>query len=341
MPVHPLDLIYSHPELADLDASARRVAVEALVREELGDREAVSETTERVVRWIDGLGPLTDLLFDDGISDVLINGDELWIERDGTLQRAELPCDRAELDALVERFVGDGGASFDALHPVCDVMLPNGDRMHLVGPPVVEQAVVSIRRFPRRPLSLEDLVERGAVSTEDAVTLQELVTTRSSIVVSGATGVGKTTLLGALLSFVPGTERVVTIEENRELRCEAEHVIHLVGREANVEGAGAITMSRLVRAALRMRPDRIVVGEVRGEEAADALWAMSTGHKGSMLTVHARGAAQAPDVLAALAARGSPATAPDLARRFRDCIDAFVHLERVGDRRIVTQLRVS
>jgi pilus assembly protein CpaF len=336
-----LELVYAHPELADLDPEARRAAIESLVRAEVGDDVAPQETA-RLVRTIDGFGPLTELLEDDEVTDVLVNGHrDVWVERNGRLQRTDLCLDHDELDVLLQRLVARGGSRFDPLHPMTDVALANGDRLHVVGPPIAPDGpVVSIRRFPKDALTLHDLVTAGTISPRQEVDLAELVRTRASIAISGATGVGKTTLLGALLSAVADDERVVVIEETRELRPRLAHAIHLTTRSSNIEGSGAVTSSDLVRTALRMRPDRLVVGEVRGPEAADALWAISTGHAGSMLTVHARGPEHVPLVLAGLAAGASPMAAPELAVRFTDAIDAFVHLQRVGSRRVVTALVV-
>jgi pilus assembly protein CpaF len=334
-----LELVYDHPELADLDAAARREAIEELLRPIEGD--AAPAAAERVARSIDGFGPLTELLEDDTITDVLINGgDEVWIERGGRLERIDLALEAGELDALIERLIADGGGRVDALHPIADVRLGNGDRMHVVAAPIAARGpVVSIRRFPKSAATLDDLVAAGTIARRHADALAEQVIARASIVVSGATGVGKTTMLGALLTLV-GSERIVTIEETRELHPRLLHAVHLATREANVESAGAVSSSELVRAALRMRPDRIVIGEVRGIEAADALWAMSTGHAGSMLTVHARGPRHVPFVLGTLAAGPSVASVPELAGRFAEMIDVIVHLERVGARRVVTGLQM-
>jgi len=338
MPDPLLDLVYEHPELADLDAAARLDALEELLLPLEGDRART--VAERLARSIDGFGPLTDLLADDDVSDVLVNGcDEVWIERRGRLERTGISLDAGELGALVERLVGRGGGRVDALHPIASVRLDNGARMHVVVPPIAPVPVVSIRRFPASMPTLEDLVGAGTIAHRHADALAEHVVEGSSIVVSGATGVGKTTMLGALLSLI-GNERVITIEETRELHPALAHGVHLSTRVANVESAGAVSLSELVRAALRMRPDRIVIGEVRGIEAADALWAMSTGHTGSMLTVHARGPGHVPLVLGTLAAGSSIASVPELAARFADVVDVFVHLERVGDRRVVTALKL-
>jgi pilus assembly protein CpaF len=212
--------------------------------------------------------------------------------------------------------------------------------MHVVAAPLATNGpVVSIRRFPESMPTLDDLVAAGTIARHQADALAELVAARASIVVSGATGVGKTTMLAALLTLA-GSDRIITIEETRELHPQLVHAVHLTTREANVESAGAVTSSELVRAALRMRPDRIVIGEVRGIEAADALWAMSTGHAGSMLTVHARGPRHVPLVLGTLAAGPSVASIPELAARFAEMIDVIVHLERVGNRRVVTGLEM-
>lgn len=330
------ELVYANPELADLDRAARRDALRELFARSL-PAEVVEEQLERCARAIDGYGPLTDLLDDESVTDVLVNGpSEVWVERAGKLEPTGLSFDDAELDALIDRIVGDAGERVDPLHPVADVSSPEGHRVHVVMPPVARPGpLVSIRRFTRTGLSLERLVELGAMSEQDATRLQRLVVDRAAMVISGATGTGKTTLLGALLGCVPADERVVVIEETRELRVAHPHVVSLATRDSNVEGRGAVSLETLVRTALRMRPDRIVVGEVRGPEARAALWAMSTGHRGSMLTVHAPSAAAVPKALAELASGGKDHS---LRPRFEEQIEAFVHLERVGDRRVVAEL---
>jgi pilus assembly protein CpaF len=332
------DLALERDDLAELDPGARRLALRALARERLGaDLEgAVAVVSDE----IDGYGPLTDLMRDERVTDVLVNGPhEVWVERDGALVRSGAAFrDRDHLEALVERALGRAGVRIDVAQPIASGRLSDGSRMHAVLPPVSPGGpVVAIRRFPTVPLVLDDLVERHLVTSQQAVRLRELVRDRVTLLLSGATGVGKTTLLNALLAHVSPRERVVTVEETPELRPLGGHVVPLVARAANVEGKGAVGLGELVRAALRMRPDRIVVGEVRGGEALDALAAMSTGHEGSLLSIHARSADDALERLVSLALEaGSAAAEASLARRARRAVGAVVHLgrDRCGARRV-------
>jgi pilus assembly protein CpaF len=275
------------------------------------------------------------------LTDLLVNGpDEVWVDRGAGLERTAISMEPAQLESLVGRLADRCGIRVDMSRPVADGSLPDGARLHVVLPPVARRGpLVSIRRFPRRAFSLDDLVERSMMSVELAAELRDAVVGRASILVSGATGTGKTTLMGALLGLVPETERVVLIEETPELPSSAPHAVALVTRQPNVEGRGEVTMADLVRAALRMRPDRIVIGEVRGPEASAALGALSTGHEGSMMTLHARSAAHALQRFVSLALEADGA-APQgsLEARAMDSIDAVVHLSRDGLRRVVEEI---
>ncbi|MGH2730815.1 MAG: CpaF family protein, partial [Actinomycetota bacterium] len=257
--------------------------------------------------------------------------DEVWVERGGALQPAEVSFgDDAELRAFIDRMLGRVGARVDASQPIADARLEDGSRMHVVLPPVAPSGpLLSIRRFPRERPGLDELVASGMMSDGVADLLAEAVRARKTIAISGGTGTGKTTLLNALLGCTDAHERIVTIEETPELRPDSKHVVSLITRAPNVEGRGAVDMSRLVRAALRMRPDRIVVGEVRGPEALDALAAMSTGHEGSMVTIHARGPRDAVDRFVALALQArSGASERSVREQVDRAVRLVVHLER-------------
>lgn len=331
------EFVLAHDDLADLDVAERRLRLrELLASERVGDL-----TLDDVFRDIDGFGPLSELMADDDVTDILVNGpDEVWIERAGALTRTTTSFgSRDELAGYVDRWLGDAGARLDSAHPLADACLADGSRIHAAVPPVAPAGpFVSIRRFPRRPLDMSALVASGMLRDSDAERLRDAVCSGRSIAVSGATGTGKTTLLNALLGLVPPTERVITIEETRELR-PSGHVIALRCREANLEGAGAVPMEVLVRAALRMRPDRIVIGEVRGPEALDACMAFATGHKGSMVSVHAHSSTQAMQRLVGLALGArSGASEGSLARQMRAAFDLVVQLERVQGARRVTAI---
>lgn len=326
------DLAFEHPELAQLDPAARRLAVRDLVLASDGDPSQAALLADE----IDGWGPLTALMRDPEISDILVNAhDDVRIERRGALESSEVRFDDAShLERSVQRWLGRSGARADAAQPIADARLADGSRLHVVLPPVSPHGpLVSIRRFPRR-FSLEELVTTGCLDRAQAGLLRAAVRARRSIAIAGATGTGKTTLLNALLQEVSGAERVVTIEEVPEISVPGHHVVSLAARAGNVEGAGEITLRELVRASLRMRPDRIVVGEVRGAEAMDALDAMATGHRGSMITVHASSPEEVPSRLAALAMHGrSAASEASLADRISRALDIVVFLERIDGAR--------
>jgi pilus assembly protein CpaF len=332
------ELLLDHDDLADLDPPARRLEVRRL----LSERQDANLTLSEVIDHIEGAGPLTALLNGSDVTDVLVNGhDEVWVERGGTLERTDVRFeDEASLRALIERWLGDGGATADISHPIADVRLRDGSRLHVVLPPVSTVPLVSIRRHPVRAPSLDELVERGMLSDGQAMRLRTAVSDRSSIAISGATGTGKTTMLGSLLSLVPASERIVVLEETRELACSAPHSVSLLTRPPNAEGSGGIELVDLVRASLRMRPDRIVVGEVRGAEALALLGALNTGHRGSLVTIHASSSERVVDRMVTLALQAPTSLREDVVRAEAGrAWDLFVHLERDGTQRRVTEIR--
>jgi pilus assembly protein CpaF len=333
------DFVFDRPELADLDPAQRRLALRELLRGEAPQDAArlAAEASD----LIDGYGPLTGLMRQPGVTDVLVNAhDEIWVEERGRLHRTSVTfLDRDALCSFIERMVAISGARVDASSPIADARLPDGSRLHVVLPPLAgDGPLVSIRRFPRDVFDLDDLRAMDFLTDAEATLLRDAVRNRRTIAVGGATGSGKTTLLNALLGLVPATERVVVIEETRELRPSCPHVVSLVARPANIENRGAVDLVDLFRASLRMRPDRIVVGEVRGREALVALDAMSTGHEGSMVTVHARSASDALDRFVSLATQGGAAGTAALRERFARAFDLVVHLERVDGRRVVAEI---
>ena len=326
-----LDLALRRDHIADLDPAARRLALRDLLLENDLDVD-VPETLVEIANVIDGFGPLTSLMEDERITDILVNGpDRIWVERDGHLAQTDASFGHQDdLRAFIDRMLSSSGARADAGRPIADARLGDGSRIHVVLPPVASEGpLVSIRRFPRAPLSLNDLRISGMVDEMQSSRLRAAVSHGETLAISGGTGSGKTTLLNALLGEIDPSERVVVLEETSELRPRCVHHVSLLTRESNLEGAGRIDLSDLVRAALRMRPDRIVVGEVRGPEALAALAAMSVGHAGSMVTVHARSAAAVPDRLVSLAllARGG-ASQSSLREQVDAAFDLIVHLER-------------
>lgn len=331
-------LLYEHDEIADLEPAERRLALRALAVEAGADLGTVG----RLADEIDGFGILTHLMSDDAVTDVLVNGSgEVWVDRAGCLVRTNVCfADEEALVAFVQRLVGRAGVRLDRSHPIADARLADGSRLHVVLPPVAPDGpLVSVRRFPPVRFDLDDLVEREMLLSEQADALRSYVSDRRTIVISGRTGTGKSTLLDALLRCVPDSERIVTIEELPELHPAGEHRVSLIARGPNVEGNGAIGLDDLVRASLRMRPDRIVIGEVRGAEALHAIEAIGTGHEGSMLTVHARSASFVQERLITLALRSSASSSEEALRRELDeILDVVVHLERHEERRRVAEI---
>ena len=237
-----------------------------------------------------GLGPLEPLLADSTISDILVNSHStIYIERRGKLEPTDVSFkDDEHLMRVIERIVSSVGRRIDESSPMVDARLQDGSRVNAIIPPLsIDGPVLSIRRFGAEPLRMEKLIEYKALTREIAEMLQMCVTARLNTLISGGTGAGKTTLLNALSAYIPETERIVTIEDSAELQLQQPHVVRLETRPSNIEGKGEVTQRELVKNALRMRPDRIVIGEVRGGEAIDMLQAMNTGHDGSLTTIHA------------------------------------------------------
>jgi pilus assembly protein CpaF len=240
-----------------------------------------------------GLGPLEPLLKDETVNDILVNGPrQIFVERSGKLTLTDITFkDERHLLRIIDKIVSAVGRRVDESNPYCDARLADGSRFNCMVPPVaVDGSLVSIRKFKKDKLGVDDLVRFGAFTEEMAAYLQAAVATRLNVIVSGGTGSGKTTTLNALSSFIDNTERILTIEDTAELQLQQTHVGRMESRPANVEGKGAVTQRDCLRNALRMRPDRIIVGETRGEEVIDMLQAMNTGHDGSMTTIHANSA---------------------------------------------------
>jgi pilus assembly protein CpaF len=271
----------------DVSVATRRILDEQRVLLTLEERErVVSEIQDEVF----GLGPLEPLLADPTVSDVLVNGHALiYVERNGRLERTVARFkDDTHLMRIIEKIVSSVGRRVDELNPMVDARLADGSRVNAIVPPLaLDGPLLSIRRFPADPLLAEDLIELGSVTRDVIELLHAVVGTRLNVLISGGTGSGKTTMLNVLSSFIGSSERIVTIEDSAELQLKQEHVGRLETRPASIEGRGEVTQRQLVINALRMRPDRIIVGEVRGAEALDMLQAMNTGHDGSLTTIHA------------------------------------------------------
>jgi pilus assembly protein CpaF len=312
--------------------SARVVAAlraEGLV---LGDR-GLLDVVGAVTRELSGAGPLDALLADPGTSDVLVNGpDEVWVDRGDGLSRAPVAfADEAAVRRLAQRLAASAGRRLDTAAPTVDARLPGGIRLHAVLPPISPHGtVISLRIVARRTYSLSELEDLGSLVPEMTAALRDLVAARLAFLITGGTGTGKTTLLSGLLSCVAPTERIVLVEDSGELAPDHPHVVRLEARLPNAEGAGGVNLRDLVRQALRMRPDRLVVGEVRGPEVVDLLAALNTGHEGGCGTVHANTAEATParlEALAASAGLGRDALHSQLAA----AVQAVVHLVRGRD----------
>jgi pilus assembly protein CpaF len=309
-----------------------------------GDREAL---VARVLRDTVGLGPLEELLADPSVEEVMVNGpDRVYVERGGRIEPTGVAfAGEEELRNAIERILAPLGRRLDELSPMVDARLADGSRVNAVIPPLaVDGPVLSIRRFGARRPGPGELVELGTLDEDQLELLRSAVAARRSVLVSGGTGSGKTTLLNALSGFIAEGERVVTIEDAAELRLRRRHVVRLESRPASVEGRGEVTIRDLLRNALRMRPDRIVIGEVRGPEALDLLTALNTGHDGALSTVHANSPADAMgrlETLALMAGLGLPHAA--IAAQVRRGIDLVVQLERLpdGSRRVVEIAEVA
>ena len=297
---------------------------------------AGQEIIDTAVDALVGLGPLEALVADDAVSDVLVNAfDDIWVERSGLLEQTDVVFRSSdELVAMVRRLLTPLGLRIDAASPAVDARLGDGSRLHAIIPPAsVNGPVVAIRRFSPAVADLDALVEHGAILADGAELLRGSVAQRDNILVAGATGAGKTTVLNALAASVGPIDRIVTVEDAAELSISG-HVIRLESHPANVEGAGEVTMRTLLRHALRLRPDRIIVGEVRGPEALDMIQALSTGHAGSMSTIHANGPSGALDRLAMLAAMAPERVPGDaLARQIAAAVDVVVFVVRDGSKR--------
>lgn len=291
-----------------------------------------------IVDTLTGLGPIEPLLRDPQVSDVLVNGDgQVWVERAGKLEPSGVRFHRPEdVVAAVERVIAPLGLRLDRASPAVDARLPDGSRLHAVVPPAaVDGPVVAVRRFTEAVATIDQLLDRRGVDPAGAELLRRLVTERRNLLVCGPTGAGKTTLLNLLSHEIPLGERVVTVEDAAELRLHG-HVVRLEGRPPNAEGTGGITQRQLLRHALRLRPDRIIVGEVRGAEAFDMLQAMSTGHDGSMSTIHASSAGEALWRMETLALSAEAAVlAEGLSRQVRSVVDAVVVVGKRSGHRVV------
>ena len=282
-----------------------------------------------------GYGPLENLLRDPQVGDILVNGyDHVYVEHAGKLELSTIRFnDNAHLLKIIEKIASGVGRRIDESSPMVDARLPDGSRVNAIIPPLaLDGPALSIRKFARDPIKVHDLIRLGAITPEIAQVLEGMVKARLNILISGGTGTGKTTFLNVLSSFIPNDERIITIEDSAELQMQQEHVVRLETRPPNLEGLGEVTQRDLVRNALRMRPERIIVGEVRGGEALDMLQAMNTGHDGSLATIHAnssRDALTRLDTMVSMAGLNIPPLA--IRHQIASAINVVLQLARLSD----------
>jgi len=322
----------------DPDALHDRVAED--IRRHLGDEQGLArDDRERLAAEIAddilGHGPLERLLADDSVTEIMVNGPyDVWVERQGRLYETTVRfTDESHLRRIINKIVAQVGRRLDESSPMVDARLPDGSRVNAIIPPLsLSGALLTIRKFSKKRLDLQDLIRLGTLSMESTEFLQRCILAQLNVLISGGTGSGKTTLLNALSTAIPDADRIVTIEDAAELRLNQRHVLRLEARPKNIEGEGEIAIRELVRNSLRMRPDRIIVGEVRGAEALDMLQAMNTGHDGSLSTVHAntpRDALSRIETMVMMAGYDLPMRA--IRQQVASALDLVVHLERLED----------
>ncbi|UWQ22917.1 CpaF family protein [Jannaschia sp. W003] len=339
--------------LEKADATALRAEITAITSEELGNMGVILGREDRDILNTElfdevmGLGPLEPLLRDDSVNDILVNGPHnIYIERAGKLQKSDIRFkDERHLLRIIDKIVSAVGRRVDESNPYVDARLKDGSRFNAMVPPVaVDGSLVSIRKFKKEKLGVDDLVSFGAFTEEMAAYLQAAGACRLNVIVSGGTGSGKTTTLNALSSFIGHAERVLTIEDTAELQLQQDHVGRMESRPPNVEGKGAVTQRDCLRNALRMRPDRIIVGETRGEEVIDMLQAMNTGHDGSMTTIHANSARDAVSRLEnMIAMAGIEMPIKAVRAQIASAVNLIVQASRLqdGSRRMVSITEVT
>ncbi|MGD9496143.1 MAG: CpaF family protein [Armatimonadota bacterium] len=298
-------------------------------------KRVLDELVEAVINEVRGYGPLEVLLADDTITEIMVNGpDQVMIERNGRLSPVPVRFTNADhIMRIVEKIIAPLGRRLDEAVPMVDARLPDGSRVNAIIPPLaVGGPYVTIRKFSAEPLTADDLVRFGTMTPQIRDFLQKCVEGKLNIIVSGGTGSGKTTTLNVLSSFIPAGERIVTIEDAAELRLQQNHVLSLESRPPNLEGTGEITIRDLVRNALRMRPDRIIVGEVRGGEALDMLQAMNTGHEGSLSTAHTNGPRDCLSRLETMVLMaGTELPSHAIRQQISAAIDLIIHQDRMRD----------
>ncbi len=316
----------------ELGRLIERILAEEAVPLNLREREQLIVDIQNEVL---GYGPLEPLLNDESISDILVNNaKQVYVERLGKLQPTDVEFrDDLHLRKIIDRIVSGVGRRIDESMPMVDARLPDGSRVNAIIPPLaLDGPALSIRKFAGDPLQLEDLIEKRSVTVEAGELMKGIVKSRLNVLISGGTGTGKTTILNILSGFIPGDERIITIEDSAELQLRQDHVVRLETRPPNVEGKGEVTQRELVKNCLRMRPDRIILGEIRSSEALDMLQAMNTGHDGSLTTIHAnqpRDALTRVETMVAMSGFNLPTKA--LRHYISSAIDVILQMTRLSD----------
>lgn len=315
--------------------------IQEIVEYKIGNARLAPQDKQRVIRMvfssIRGLGILDEILADDTITEVMINGPEnIFVEKNGQVFRINRKFESEKhLEDVIQKIVGKAGKEVNQANPIVDTRLPDGSRVNVVLPPVsLSGPIVTIRKFSKTPMTVEQLIRYGSITPDVAVVLQRLVRAKYNIFISGGTGSGKTTFLNALSNFIPGDERIITIEDSAELQIRnIQNLVSLETRNANTSGKGEITIRDLIKSALRMRPERIVVGEVRGAEALDMLQAMNTGHDGSLSTGHANSTKDMLSRLETMVLQGNAGLPlPAVRQQIASAIDIIIHLSRLRDK---------
>ena len=333
--------IFEKYDLNRVDNDELEEVIKLLIIEEIRDEyitiEERIDITERIYDSIRGLGILDSIMKDEKITEVMINGpNDIFVEKDGTLYKIEQTFDdERQLEDIIQKIVGQAGREVNQANPIVDTRLPNGSRVNVVLPPIsLNGATVTIRKFSKTPMTIRQLLKYGSITPEVAHVLELLVKAKYNIFISGGTGSGKTTFLNAVSHYIPHDERVITIEDSAELQIVGiDNLVRMETRNANASGSGAVTIRDLIKSSLRMRPERIVVGEVRGGEALDMLQAMNTGHDGSLSTGHANSTRDMLSRLETMVLQGSEGLPLEAIRQqIASAVDIIIHLSRLRDK---------
>jgi pilus assembly protein CpaF len=333
--------IFEKYDLNLIEDAALEEVIRQLLIEEIQDEYVTIEEridiTERVYDSIRGLGILDSIMKDTQITEVMINGpQDIFVEKEGALYKLEQTFeDERQLEDIIQKIVGQVGREVNQANPIVDTRLPDGSRVNVVLPPIsLNGATVTIRKFSKEPMTIRQLLKYGSITPEVAHVLELLVKAKYNIFISGGTGSGKTTFLNAVSHYIPHDERVITIEDSAELQIEGiDNLVRMETRNANASGSGAVTIRDLIKSSLRMRPERIVVGEVRGGEALDMLQAMNTGHDGSLSTGHANSTRDMLSRLETMVLQGSEGLPLEAIRQqIASAVDIIIHLSRLRDK---------